>query len=329
MIKFHCKNCGQKFNVPEINAGKKGKCPKCKSIVLIPYIEPIGLSPIEEQNGRFKVSPKTSSLDPTLLDLPQAKVQSPPTGYDIRSETAEDKLERQLQKKIEQSESVGNRKLPWIIDIFLYPVSVSGIIHLVIFFFSALLLPPALRPGYWSSPPIGHLALLVILTGYFLYYLVACIRDSAAGEPQAPDINLQPRKLDTDAILSRIFSTFVWVVVCVGPLLAYYIATQRVNLIFWLLVTYSIVFSPMSLLSIVLFDSLRALNPILIVASIFRVLVPYIRLVLAFCLICGFIVLVWTWSYLFGAGCVYLIMVMAHLLGRFYWRYKDKLNWEV
>ena len=39
MIKFHCKNCDQKFSVPEIHAGKKGKCPKCKSVVVIPKTE--------------------------------------------------------------------------------------------------------------------------------------------------------------------------------------------------------------------------------------------------------------------------------------------------
>ena len=30
-IKFHCENCGQSITVPQIHAGKKGKCPKCKS----------------------------------------------------------------------------------------------------------------------------------------------------------------------------------------------------------------------------------------------------------------------------------------------------------
>jgi uncharacterized membrane protein len=26
---------------------------------------------------------------------------------------------------------------------------------------------------------------------------------------------------------------------------------------------------------------------------------------------------------------LYIFFVVAHLLGRFYWRYQDKLNWEV
>lgn len=36
MIKFCCKNCGQKFTVSDQQAGKKGKCPKCKQTIVIP-----------------------------------------------------------------------------------------------------------------------------------------------------------------------------------------------------------------------------------------------------------------------------------------------------
>jgi hypothetical protein len=39
MIKFQCKNCGQKIRVPLTDAGEKGKCPKCKKIVIVPKIE--------------------------------------------------------------------------------------------------------------------------------------------------------------------------------------------------------------------------------------------------------------------------------------------------
>jgi len=38
-IKFHCKNCGQGMGVPQAYAGKKGKCPKCKNLVLVPCIK--------------------------------------------------------------------------------------------------------------------------------------------------------------------------------------------------------------------------------------------------------------------------------------------------
>jgi len=37
-IKFHCKSCGQSIRVPKIHAGKKGKCPKCKNPVVVPSL---------------------------------------------------------------------------------------------------------------------------------------------------------------------------------------------------------------------------------------------------------------------------------------------------
>ena len=40
-ISFHCENCGQKIKVSKSYAGKKGKCPKCNNIVIIPTPEPI------------------------------------------------------------------------------------------------------------------------------------------------------------------------------------------------------------------------------------------------------------------------------------------------
>jgi len=39
VIRFTCKKCGQKFKVSDQQAGKKGKCPKCKQSLVIPPVE--------------------------------------------------------------------------------------------------------------------------------------------------------------------------------------------------------------------------------------------------------------------------------------------------
>lgn len=36
MIEFHCESCGQKITVPQKYAGKKGTCPKCKNAIVVP-----------------------------------------------------------------------------------------------------------------------------------------------------------------------------------------------------------------------------------------------------------------------------------------------------
>ena len=36
MISFECSKCGKKFTVPDEQAGRKGKCPQCQAIIIIP-----------------------------------------------------------------------------------------------------------------------------------------------------------------------------------------------------------------------------------------------------------------------------------------------------
>ncbi len=303
IIKFHCKNCGQKIRVPQIHAGKKGKCPKCKNIIVIP-----------------KVQTSNSVTEPANFE----HTQTAEYDQELEEESAED------------AESATQCKLPWLVDIFLYPISTSGMVHLAILSFLPRMLLP-LGHLNWHHPPIFGLGFLVIFIGYLLYCLSDCIRDSANGGRRAPNIDISPTVLlNMGELISPVLKAFVCTAVCLGPLLAYFIITRRTNLIFWLLVTYGIFFLPMVLLAVVLFDSLRALNPILIIASMFNVFLPYCGLVSLFFVVSGLVAIIITFmpqlpiiSYILSAVCVYLTMVMSHLLGRFYWRCQEKLNWEV
>ena len=229
------------------------------------------------------------------------------------------------------------RKLPWVIDVFLYPISASGMVHLAILSFLPRMLLPLGHLSYWLHPPIFGLGFLVIFVGYLLYCLSDCIRDSANGGRRAPNIDISPTVLlNAGELISPVLKVFVCIAVCLGPLFAYFIITRRTDLIFWLLVTYGVLFLPMVLLATVLFDSLRALNPILIIASTVTVFLPYCGLVLLFFAVGGLIATITSIlpqsriiSYILSAICIYLAMVAAHLLGRFYWWHKDKLDWGI
>jgi DNA-directed RNA polymerase subunit RPC12/RpoP len=61
-ITFHCKTCGQKINVFKIHAGKKGKCPKCQNIVVVPESEAI--SATTSRPGTFLPPQKQPSQYP-------------------------------------------------------------------------------------------------------------------------------------------------------------------------------------------------------------------------------------------------------------------------
>ena len=248
------------------------------------------------------------------------------------------------------------RKLPWLIDIFLYPLSASGMIHLSFFWFGPPLLG-LINRLVLSRIPFGTLiglVLLLLLTAYALYYLSCCVFDSSKGGRRAPDITVQyaPDKSD---LISQLFLVLASIAICFWPVAVYYVLIRRVDLFFWLLSAFGVFLFPMALLAAILFDATHALNPIFMIASVFKTLPKYCGLVLFYCIL-GAIVAAVIYNirhlsapqdltgtihyprrlinYLFTAAFIYkamafayLAMVGAHLLGSFYWWHKDKLDW--
>jgi len=334
IVDFHCESCGQIISVPQVHAGKKCKCPKCKNILIVPELESTSSTSRQGDSEDSKINSKYSAYDLSLLDIPQKdKTQELPISH---TETSESSDEYEQEPEEDEEETAALRKLPWFVDIFLYPISASGLVNLAILSFLPRMLPPLGHLNYWMHLP-PSLAIVVILVGYLIYCLSDYIRDSAGGNRRAPDIELSLSiLLNAWELVWLILNTFICVAVCVGPLLAYLIITKQTDIIFWLLVTYGVLYLPMVLLALVLFDSLRAINPILIIASILNVFLPYCGLVLLFFAVCGLIAIIlvimpqsWILSYILSVVCIYLTMVMAHLLGRFCYKYRERLNWEV
>ncbi|MHC4104464.1 MAG: TFIIB-type zinc ribbon-containing protein [Planctomycetota bacterium] len=336
VIKFRCENCGQKFSVHKNNAGKKGRCPKCNNIVIVPELESTNSTLRQGDSEDSKINSKYSAYDLSLLAMPQKEIaQDASLGHPDTSGNSDEYNQGPEEESAEETTAL--YRLPWFVDIFLYPISASGLVNLAILSFLPRMLPPLGHLDYWMHPPPLLLAIIVILVGYFIYCLSDYIRDSADGKQRAPDIELSLSIL-TNAweLVWLILNTFICVAVCVGPLVAYLIITKQTDIIFWLLVTYGVLYLPMVLLGLVLFESLRALNPILIITSMFNVFLPYCGLVLLFFAVCGIIAIMlvimpqsFIISYLLSAVCIYLTMIMAHLLGRFCYKYSERLNWEV
>jgi DNA-directed RNA polymerase subunit RPC12/RpoP len=336
IIKFRCENCGQKFSVHKNNSGKKGRCPKCKNIIVIPKVQT--QSPLRNKTNSedSKINSKYSAYDLSLLAMPQKdETQELALSPPETSESSDEYKQESEEELVEETAAL--RRLPWFIDIFLYPISASGLVNLVILSFLPRMLPPLGHLDYWMHPQPLLVAIIVLLAGYLIYCLSDYIRDSTSGNRRAPDIELSLSILmNAGELIWLILNTFICVAVCVGPLTAYLIITKQADIIFWLLVTYGVFFLPMVLLGLVLFDSLRALNPILIIASMLNVFLPYCGLVLLFFAVCGVIAILlvimpqsFIISYLLSVVCIYLAMIMAHVLGRFCYKYRERLNWEV
>lgn len=342
MIKFHCKNCGQKISVPKIHAGKKGKCPKCKNIVVVPRVENTDL--VKDYRNLNATSHHKSSSPVSDIQLEKEPPNHTGKMDKVFANGFEAPRNHEWVGKIDEAEKAAARKLPWLIDIFLYPTSISGLVNLGIFW----ILPILLRFIATLLPiPIVWFLVWLVIIAYMFYYFTECIRDSALGGIRAPEnIGNLP---DVGDAFSRLMEIVASVVIFWGPVVAYsiykifwqpgsaiFVYDPKTDAIFWLLLGYGIFFFPMGLLALVMFKSTSAFNPFLWVASIFSTFFQYCCLVLFFCVL-GWLVSKTVFSfpqshlfaYLFGAAFIYLAMVAAHLLGRFYYLNSEKLNWEV
>ena len=338
-IKFRCKNCGQKISVPQIYAGKRGTCPRCKNTVIIPKAESPQPRASQSNSSDLETISKGSDLDPSVFDIPQESkaATQPISQYDVSDRAFENVQKLEERPEADEAEAAGRRKLPWIIDICLYPISVSGLANLAIFLgvpelidFLQKIILVQLACLFW----LVGVVIKVIVALFMYWYFAECIRDSAEGGLRAPNVIRDvPRVVDMFWQMVNIVGCLV---VFFAPFVLYLLIARRVDVIFWLLLFYAIFFFPMALLAVVVFDSVSGLNPRLLYNSISNTLRQYCGLVLLFVaavLLIGVLGQKVAESehlaFLLRCVSIYLAFVGAHLLGRFYWRYQEKLNWEV
>jgi DNA-directed RNA polymerase subunit RPC12/RpoP len=365
IVDFHCDNCGQKISVPEGQAGKKGKCPKCDHLVVVPkQTERAGpdksshlvslacltcgqeIQVPESSRGKLIECPHCGSRVEAPVE--QIPAEGPEAPAQKRREDVVDGLsleERQLldgEIRVDHGEQTRDRKLPWLVDIFLYPTTASGMIHMGVFVIVPILIGLLNRFVLSYARHYGVIVsaiLYIFLIGYMFYYFVECIRDSAAGGVRAPE--LLGSTLGKDEMIEQYITLFACYAFFFGPTTFYrgyvhFSNAQINNAIFWPLLAYGAFFFPMGILAVVMFDSINGLNPILLICSIASTFFQYCALIIFVCII-GFLPVALNrilpqsliTGYISSAVRIYLIMVMAHLLGRFYRRHQGKLNWEV
>jgi hypothetical protein len=260
---------------------------------------------------------KDKLRDDALLDLPK--------------HTAEDEKEaRREEKRMLSSlgvetlpEHTGERQLPWPIDILLYPANVAGLTALAV-----IVGGPIVLGLLWVIPGVGLLAMLTqaLIGIYAAWYFAECVYDSARGGTRAP------QALDTGGIgemWSRVLYMLIVWAIFVLPMIVYFFVTGKRDPILWGLLAWAVLFFPIGLLAMVLNDSISALNPFFLIGSILRVFLPYMAFVI---LLAGFVVgLAWAWPFVPGVVSFmvgpYGVLVLAHILGRFYWRYRKRLDW--
>jgi ribosomal protein S27E len=337
-FKLTCAHCGHKISVPLIYAGKRIKCPKCNDILVVPKAG--SAAPSAKQGGlkESKSGTKYEGFDHALFDIPpEDSTVNQLSNQGALSEKDLEELHETVPKTVtDETESIGIRRLPWGIDIFLYPLSFSGLFNIGIFigvtsFLAEVekILPDVLSCLFW----LLTLVIKVIAYLFIYWYFAECVRDSAEGGLRAPSV-----RGDVPG-LGDMFMQLINIVGCLlvffMPFVFYVLIARRIDVIFWLLLMYGVFFFPMGLLGIVVLDSIVGLSPRLLYNSISKSFFQYCGLVLVF--VAGALLIgvlgqkVGKSGYLaFIVRCagVYVVFVAAHLLGRFYWRNQEKLNWE-
>ncbi len=249
----------------------------------------------------------------------------------------------ELEPHIEDAEPVPRKRLPWLIDSFLYPVSAAGLAMLGMFVLLPFVLTLIGQGLVWLGIPVIivpvafiFMVIRFIITFYMFWYLGFCVRESAEGHFRAPD-TLAP-DFD-DGIGETIRQTLMilgTIAVCLLPGIAYYLIRGETGTNFWLLLAAGGFFLPMTMLSVIMQDGFWGLNPFGIVFSIIRTFFKYCCVAGMFyvpiAIIACFIVYVSkndnaVTYLLFRAVFVYLLIVASHMLGRFFYNNEARLDW--
>ena len=352
-MKFHCESCGKEIRVPGTYAGKKGRCPACKVVLTVPTPRPQTDDSKTREPATAEAAPKNPLGDLTFLDVPEAdraESEPAPAPEPDHSDEAYEQF-RKLHGGLAgyESSEVQDRKFPWIVDIFLYPFNTKGMGIILMCVGIPLMLrgvtktlailtlyfPPLLV--FFVLFIIFHWGSLLLLTLYVCWYWYECILDSASGGIRAPETaGITP---GVGEILRQSFRTFACLCYSMLPAVVYAGYSQRYDdPICWLLCGFGFFLLPMIILAVAVFDSLLVANPFLVLGSTFSTFFQYSGVVL-FCpgplllmlLALGFVLSpgLWPLAYLFLLLSFYLGLILAHVMGRFFWKYRDKLNWEV
>jgi hypothetical protein len=287
------------------------------------------------------IEPEVRLRDAALLDRPTTADAASDAG-----ETAYQRLhELQGGRILKDDAEPPTRRLPWLIDIFLYPLNKPGLtilalsagvpflLRIVLKFFHYFTggFPPMLV--FWVLAIIVHHAGLALFVLYITWYVGECIRDSAAGAIRAADtVAATP---GFGELFGRLFTILVTAGACLAPALVYLDQMRSLDGLFWVLYAVGGFVFPMALLAVVMHESLGGLNPLLLLRSVLRTLVPYCFLVpfcYGLCLLLPvavrYLFKIWVLGYLLLFLAYYQLLVLAHLLGRFYWRNEERLNWD-
>ncbi len=318
-MEFYCPHCSIKLATRPGQAGTVGHCPRCKREITMPQQS----SPQAALDDGDDVPPAglAKPLDPTMLDLTQ-----PQEPGDVEQDVTSHAAPR---------ESARDHLFPGPFALLSYPLSPYGLTNLVLIVGSLLLLRCGKNMGMFPGDRDAIVRVLALV--YTAWYLIECVDHSAHGGSRAPKPFQDVSGSDNPG--PRIAHLTAAAILFVAPAGIYYAFTRSTDVIFCALAAGMVLLLPMSLLVTVVLESAQAVNPLFLLRAISRTLVPYLCLAIllgASSVVLGLSLQAssgpvrMTWGGALSAfGTGYGALVLAHLLGRFYWRYEEQLDWDI
>jgi hypothetical protein len=181
--------------------------------------------------------------------------------------------------------------------------------------------------------------LMIFGTGYLFNYLQRILISSASGENRMPD---WPDFTDWSDVTGPFIQVLGTAVFSFGPaILVKVLAPADAAWTHGALmgaVIFGCIYFPMSFTAVAMFDSLGALNPLLIIPSMFKFFAAYLLTVV---LLFAVLVLIWAGNSVLQAVLpvpilpaaiaeflgLYVLTVEMRILGLLYWTKKDELGW--
>ncbi len=331
-MQFNCDDCGRQIIAEDSSVGKKGKCPGCGTIIRIPAYDPdIKIELQSEPNDPFpdlELKPETDDQDSGVFDF-----------------IAQDAADRSNTAHIEDSEQIGHTGHSAFVEILTYPAVSAGWIILSIFVgvpavadFIRFLMKRT--PGLLMLIfiPILLIALMVCFTVsvYMFWYFTLCIQQSALGSARMPDSLIEDNGFwDMFTTTLRVFAC---VIIFLGPAAVCYHHYGKFTIHFWAILAAGVFFLPMAFMTTTFFDSISGLNPYHIIRGVILTFKSYIFVALGYFLFVALIVVPMLYIQVlapapFGLVArgiyVYCLFIMGQLAGRLYFKYSEKLNWEI
>jgi|GEM_PF-6714595 len=324
MIRFRCNNCGQLIQVADQYAAHQGRCPRCKEITLIPPVEkavPVR-KPVEihQESARQPADDPASEIKLKEEAVDKPNMTTPAMSGDYAAAIGQ-----------AESETPDARNRHKLLYVFLYPSNMNGLVNIFIYWSGWIIIDLLSRISIYTTI---FIVIRIMFVAYMYSYFILCVRESTEGGTRAPsNITDMP---DFSEARRLMFYVFAATALYIGPAAIYYAITKRINDTFLSLVVYGALFYPMGLLAVIMFESMSAFNPSFLMGSIKRTFIAYMGLVV--CLfglgvllheIESYMMQSMLSGYLLIGPNIYLMMIGAHLLGRFYYFNEKKLDWGI